>query len=127
MITAELPFSGDSVHTIIYKHILRGAAAREAPSGPASPGRSQWHVSRALAKEPDQRFAHKWKNLHKQPSGRSSRWLRAAKSPRRPLGRAPGRRPMRLRDHGRAHDTDLIREKPRKRLHPRGAGRGPRP
>jgi len=55
MITAELPFSGDSVHTIIYKHIYEEPplASTKRPGIPAS---LTVAISRALAKEPDQRF-----------------------------------------------------------------------
>ncbi|HZH80700.1 MAG TPA: protein kinase [Gemmatimonadales bacterium] len=55
MITAELPFNGDSVHTIIYKHIYEPpplASARR----PGIPGFLTVAISRALSKEPDQRF-----------------------------------------------------------------------
>lgn len=55
MITAELPFSGDSVHTIIYKHIYEEPplASVKRPDIPAS---LTVAISRALAKDPDQRF-----------------------------------------------------------------------
>ena len=55
MITAELPFSGDSVHTIIYKHIYEEPplASTKRSGIPAS---LTVAISRALAKEPDQRF-----------------------------------------------------------------------
>lgn len=56
MITAELPFSGDSVHTIIYKHIYEEPPLASAKR-PGIPGSLTVAVSRALAKEPDQRFA----------------------------------------------------------------------
>jgi len=55
MITAELPFSGDSVHTIIYKHIYEEpplASVRR----PGIPGTLTVAISRALSKDPDQRF-----------------------------------------------------------------------
>jgi len=55
MITAELPFSGDSVHTIIYKHIYEEPPLASAKR-PGIPGSLTLAVSRALAKEPDQRF-----------------------------------------------------------------------
>jgi serine/threonine-protein kinase len=55
MITAELPFSGDSVHTIIYKHIYEepSLASVKRPDISAS---LTVAISRALAKDPDQRF-----------------------------------------------------------------------
>src|SRR2546422_1015787 len=51
MITAELPFSGDSVHTIIYKHIYEEPplASTKRPGIPAA---LTVAISRALAKEP---------------------------------------------------------------------------
>jgi len=55
MITAELPFAGDSVHTIIYKHIYEEpplASARR----PGIPGALTAAISRALSKDPDLRF-----------------------------------------------------------------------
>src|SRR5207302_7021047 len=56
MITGELPYTGDSVHTILYKHIFE-----EVPSAAAkrsdTPQFLTAAVSRALSKEPDQRFA----------------------------------------------------------------------
>jgi len=55
MITAELPFSGDSVHTIIYKHIYEEPPPASTKR-PGIPGALTVAISRALAKEPDQRF-----------------------------------------------------------------------
>jgi len=55
MITAELPFSGDSVHTIIYKHIYEEPPLASTKR-PGIPGALTVAISRALAKEPDQRF-----------------------------------------------------------------------
>ncbi len=55
MITGELPFSGDSVHTILYKHIFEEpprASARRADV----PEFLSVAISRALSKEPDQRY-----------------------------------------------------------------------
>jgi eukaryotic-like serine/threonine-protein kinase len=56
MITAELPFSGDSVHTIIYKHIYEAPPLASAKR-PGIPGSLTVAISRALSKQPDQRFA----------------------------------------------------------------------
>ncbi|HYL20841.1 MAG TPA: protein kinase [Gemmatimonadales bacterium] len=56
MITAELPFSGDSVHTIIYKHIYEAPPLASAKR-PGIPGSLTVAISRALSKEPEQRFA----------------------------------------------------------------------
>ncbi|HEX9705320.1 MAG TPA: protein kinase [Gemmatimonadales bacterium] len=53
MITRELPFSGDSVHTILYKHIFeepQRATRTDIPEFITAA------IARALAKEPDQRF-----------------------------------------------------------------------
>jgi serine/threonine protein kinase len=55
MITAELPFSGDSVHTIIYKHIYEEPPLVTAKR-PGIPGTLTVAISRALSKEPEQRF-----------------------------------------------------------------------
>jgi len=55
MITAELPFGGDSVHTIIYKHIYEEPPLASTKR-PGIPGALTVAISRALAKEPDQRF-----------------------------------------------------------------------
>jgi PEGA domain-containing protein len=56
MITAELPFSGDSVHTIIYKHIYE-APPLASVKRPGIPGTLTMAISRALSKDPEQRFA----------------------------------------------------------------------
>jgi predicted Ser/Thr protein kinase len=55
MSTAELPFSGDSVHTILYKHIFEEAppASSKRPEIPASLSAA---IARAMSKEPDLRF-----------------------------------------------------------------------
>jgi len=55
MVTAELPFAGDSVHTIIYKHIYEEPPLASAKR-PGIPDALTVAISRALAKEPDQRF-----------------------------------------------------------------------
>src|SRR5437868_7760833 len=56
MITGELPYTGDSVHTILYKHIFeeppRAAARRADAPEPLSAA-----VSRAMSKDPDHRYA----------------------------------------------------------------------
>jgi len=56
MITGELPFAGDSVHTILYKHIFeeapRAAARRADVPEPLSAA-----VWRAMSKDPDHRYA----------------------------------------------------------------------
>src|SRR5256714_6137532 len=55
MIMGELPYTGDSVHTILYKHIFehvpRAASKRGDP-----PAFLTTAIARALSKEPDQRF-----------------------------------------------------------------------
>ena len=56
MVTGQLPFSGDSVHTILYKHIF------EEPPPVATlrvdvPTFLSQSISRSMAKEPAQRFA----------------------------------------------------------------------
>lgn len=55
MLAGELPFSGDSVHTILYKHIFE-AAPRAAARRADAPEALSSAVQRAMAKEPDQRF-----------------------------------------------------------------------
>ena len=56
MITGQLPFSGDSVHTILYKHIFE-EAPRTSQARAGIPLFLSDAIARALAKEPDQRFA----------------------------------------------------------------------
>jgi len=56
MITAELPYTGDSVHTILYKHIFEEVPSAAAKRSDAPPFLTA-AISRALCKEPDQRFA----------------------------------------------------------------------
>jgi serine/threonine-protein kinase len=55
MITAELPFSGDSVHTIIYKHIYEEPPLASTKR-PGIPGTLTGAISRALSKDPDARY-----------------------------------------------------------------------
>ncbi len=55
MITSELPFSGDSVHTILYKHIFEEpplASSKRADVPPSLVAA----ISRTLSKDPDLRF-----------------------------------------------------------------------
>ena len=56
MLTAELPYTGDSVHTILYKHIFE-EVPRASGKRRDSPEFLTGAVARALSKEPDQRFA----------------------------------------------------------------------
>jgi serine/threonine protein kinase len=55
MITGELPYTGDSVHTILYKHIFEEVPSAAAKRSDAPPFLAA-AISRALSKEPDQRF-----------------------------------------------------------------------
>ncbi len=55
MITAELPFSGDSVHTILYKHIFEEPPLASAKRADV-PAFLVAAVSRTLSKDPDLRF-----------------------------------------------------------------------
>jgi serine/threonine-protein kinase len=55
MITGELPYTGDSVHTILYKHIFE-EIPRAASKRGDTPAFLTTAISRALSKEPDQRF-----------------------------------------------------------------------
>ena len=56
MLTSELPYIGDSVHTILYKHIFE-EVPRASGKRRDSPEFLTGAVSRALSKEPEQRFA----------------------------------------------------------------------
>ncbi|HWC74063.1 MAG TPA: protein kinase [Gemmatimonadales bacterium] len=56
MITGELPYTGDSVHTILYKHIFE-EVPRVSGKRIGTPEHLTTTVSRGLAKEPEQRFA----------------------------------------------------------------------
>jgi serine/threonine-protein kinase len=56
MITGQLPFGGDSVHTILYKHIFEPAPRTSSIRTDMPPHLSE-AISRALAKEVDQRYA----------------------------------------------------------------------
>jgi serine/threonine protein kinase len=56
MITGELPYTGDSVHTILYKHIFEEVPSVAAKRSDA-PQFLTVAISRSLSKEPDQRFA----------------------------------------------------------------------
>ncbi len=56
MITGELPFAGDSVHTILYKHIFE-EAPRAASRRADVPEFLSAAISRAMSKEPDHRYA----------------------------------------------------------------------
>jgi len=55
MITGELPYTGDSVHTILYKHIFEEVPSAAAKRSDA-PQFLTAAISRALSKEPGQRF-----------------------------------------------------------------------
>ncbi len=55
MITNELPFTGDSVHTILYKHIFEEPPLAKSLRADV-PGFLSAAISRALSKEPDHRF-----------------------------------------------------------------------
>ena len=55
MITGELPYTGDSVHTILYKHIFEEVPSVAAKRGDV-PGFLTAAIARALSKEPEQRF-----------------------------------------------------------------------
>src|SRR5919197_3590874 len=56
MLTGELPYTGDSVHTILYKHIFE-EMPRISQKRSAVPDFLTNALARALSKEPDQRFA----------------------------------------------------------------------
>ena len=56
MITGELPFSGDSVHTILYKHIFEQAPLAKSRRADV-PEHLSAAISRAMSKDPAERFA----------------------------------------------------------------------
>jgi len=56
MITGELPYTGDSVHTILYKHIFE-EMPRISTKRSLVPEFLSLAIARALSKEPGQRFA----------------------------------------------------------------------
>jgi len=56
MLTGELPYSGDSVHTILYKHIFEEVPSASAKRSDTPPFLTA-AISRSLSKEPDQRYA----------------------------------------------------------------------
>jgi len=56
MITVALPFSGDSVHTILYKHIFEPPPLAKALRADA-PDQLSTAIARAMAKDPGERFA----------------------------------------------------------------------
>src|SRR6058998_2476527 len=55
MISGELPYTGDSVHTILYKHIFEEVPSVGAKRSDTPPFLTA-AISRALSKEPEQRF-----------------------------------------------------------------------
>jgi len=55
MITAELPFSGDSVHTVLYKQIYEEAPLASSKNAAVPPFLAT-AVARAMSKDPDLRF-----------------------------------------------------------------------
>jgi len=55
MLTSELPFSGDSVHTILYKHIFEEVPLAKTRRADV-PDFLSTAIARALSKEPEQRF-----------------------------------------------------------------------
>ena len=55
MITGELPYTGDSVHTILYKHIFEEVPSAGAKRSDTPPFLTA-AITRALSKEADQRF-----------------------------------------------------------------------
>src|SRR5438132_12837270 len=55
MLTSELPFSGDSVHTILYKHIFEEVPLAKTRRADV-PDFLSSAIARALSKEPEHRF-----------------------------------------------------------------------
>ena len=56
MITGELPFAGDSIHTILYMQIFQPVPLAKAHRA-GIPDHLSHAISRAMSKEPDERFA----------------------------------------------------------------------
>ncbi len=93
MITGQLPFGGDSVHTILYKHIFEPAPRTSSIRQDMPPHLSE-AIARALAKEPEQRYATMedfatavWPE---QPVAAPTKGGKASTSTRRPPPRARG-------------------------------------
>jgi len=93
MITGQLPFGGDSVHTILYKHIFEPAPRTSSIRADMPPHLSE-AISRALAKEVDQRYPTMedfatavWPE---QPVSAAPKGGKAASTLRRPPPRAKG-------------------------------------
>jgi len=112
MITGELPYTGDSVHTILYKHIFE-EMPRISTKRSLVPEFLSLAIARALSKEPGQRFGTMeefatavWPSS---PSRRRS--LASARKHTPPLRRL--RRPNATRMHHRgderSDDTDSAR------------------
>ncbi len=93
MITGQLPFGGDSVHTILYKHIFEPAPRTSSIRQDMPPHLSE-SISRALAKEPEQRYPTMedfatavWPE---QPVSAPTKGGKAASTSRRPPPRTKG-------------------------------------
>jgi eukaryotic-like serine/threonine-protein kinase len=56
MVTGELPFAGDSIHTVLYKQIFEHAPAAKSRRADI-PNYLSAAISRAMSKDPDDRFA----------------------------------------------------------------------
>ena len=87
MLTGELPYTGDSVHTILYKHIFE-EVPRASGKRRDSPEFLTSAIARSLSKEPDQRFGTMeefatgvWPE---QPVAAPRKSGSASKAPRRP-------------------------------------------
>ncbi len=93
MITGQLPFGGDSVHTILYKHIFEPAPRTSSIRQDMPPHLSE-SIARALAKEPEQRYPTMedfatavWPE---QPVSAPTKGGKAASTSRRPPPRTKG-------------------------------------
>jgi eukaryotic-like serine/threonine-protein kinase len=56
MVTGELPFAGDSIHTVLYKQIFEHAPPAKSRR-PEIPDHVSAAIGRAMSKDPDERFA----------------------------------------------------------------------
>ncbi len=97
MITGQLPFGGDSVHTILYKHIFEPAPRANSLRQDLPPHLSD-AIARALAKEPEQRYPTMedfatavWPE---QPVTAPTKGGKASSTSRRPPPRTRGGRPV---------------------------------
>jgi serine/threonine-protein kinase len=97
MVTGELPFTGEAIHTILYQQIFEQAAPVKTRR-PDIPDHLSDAIARAMSKEPDQRFA-------------TAEAFATAVWPEQPVMAAePGRRATRPTVRPRLSSADLLSE-----------------